>query len=116
MTGLVSGYGPVKAGVEIRQAGLFQLHLVDELAHLQAPVAEVDVAGDGVAHEAEQALQAVADDGRAQVADVHFLGDVPAAEIDHDAARRFDRARARARIGGDLFGALRQGLRPRASR
>lgn len=69
-------------GIEIDQAGLFVVEFGDEVAHLQAPVAEVRVAGHMVAEEAQQAAERVADHGRAKVTDMHGLGDVRAAEVD----------------------------------
>jgi hypothetical protein len=48
----------------------------DEDAELGAPVAEVVVAENGVAEGAVDALEGVADDGGADVGDVHRLGDV----------------------------------------
>ena len=55
---------------------------------MQAPVAEVDVADDGVAEVTVDALDALADDGRAEVADVQRLCDVRPAVVEHDGARR----------------------------
>ncbi len=69
--------------IEIDRRDAADRNLRDELAHLQAPVAHVNVAGDGPAIGAEQPLKTVADDGRAQMADMHGLGDVHAAEIEH---------------------------------
>ena len=54
--------GPAVVLVEIWQVGLLALQLGDELAHLQAPVAEMHVADHAVAHEAMEALQRVTDD------------------------------------------------------
>ncbi|MNS48254.1 hypothetical protein D3C72_808170 [compost metagenome] len=82
----------------------------DQQAHLEAPVAEVGVAPDGVAAEAEQPLQALADDGRAQVADVHRLGHIGAGVVDDDLARRrVQRGAGQGFVGGHLGGALGQG-------
>ena len=53
------------------------------------------VAGDVIAAETEQPFQALADDGAAQMADVHGLGHVRAAEVDDDLARIGDDRRAR---------------------
>ena len=74
---------PVERGIEIDQPRLLVLKLGDEVAHLQAPVAEVHVRDHRIAEEAQEALQRIADHRRAQVADMHGLGDVRAAEIDH---------------------------------
>jgi hypothetical protein len=72
-----------EVGVEIDRRELAVLDLGDQLAHLQAPIAQMHVAEDRPAIGAEQPLQAVADDGRAQMADMHGLGDIGAAEIQH---------------------------------
>ena len=70
---------------------------VNDLAELRAPVAEMVVRDDLVPDEPRHARQAIADDRRAQMADVHRLGDVRAAEVDDDAARLFRRRHAQAR-------------------
>ena len=73
-----------------------------KLAELRAPVADVVVADDAVAEQAQRALQRVADAGGADVADVHRLGDVGRAEInDHDFRRdRFGEKQMFAARGG----------------
>ena len=50
--------------------------VLDEHAEGRAPVADVVLAQHGVAEEAEDAGQRIADQGAAQVADVHLLGHV----------------------------------------
>ena len=55
---------------------------VDDHPELGAPVADVVVAGDVVAEEAEDADEGVADDRAAEVAHVHRLGDVGGREVD----------------------------------
>ena len=69
--------------VEIGQVGLALPQLGDDQAHLQAPVAQVDVADDRVAEVAVDALDALADDGRAQMADVQGLCHIGAAVVQH---------------------------------
>ena len=81
----------------------------DQQAHLEAPVAEVGVAGDVVAAQAEQPFQALADDGAAQVADVHGLGHVRAAVVDDHLARLDARGAGQFFIRRDLGRALGQG-------
>ena len=54
----------------------------DELAELRAPVANVVVANHLGAAEGQQTADGLADDGRAQVADVHLLGGVRGRIID----------------------------------
>ena len=56
------------------------------------------VADGSVADEAEQPLQAVADDRRAQVTDMHWLGDVGAAEIQDHGLGRVGLCHAEARV------------------
>jgi hypothetical protein len=52
------------------------VEVLDQHAELGAPVAEVVLADHVGAEEAQHADQAVTDDGRAQVTDVHLFGDV----------------------------------------
>ena len=63
---------------------MLRLHLRDNEAHLQAPVAEVDVADDVVAEEPVDALDGLSDDGASQVSDVQGLGDVRPAVVNDD--------------------------------
>jgi hypothetical protein len=83
----VLGIGPGEVGVKIKRRAPFQLDFRDQLAHLQAPVAQMHVADHRPAIGAVKPLQAIADDGGAQMADMHRLGDVGTAEIDHHGAR-----------------------------
>ncbi len=87
----------------------------DEDAELRAPIAEVIIGDDGVAKRAEDAVDGVADDGGADVADVHLLGGVRRGIIDDnllacarlgDAALRFGRERRE--LCGEPFGGDRQ--------
>ena len=55
---------------------------IDNHPKLRAPVAEVVVADRLVAEEFQGAVQAIADDGAADVAHVHRLGDVGGAVVD----------------------------------
>lgn len=55
-------------------------------AKLSTPIADVVVGDDLVAEEAGDAGEAIANDGGADVADVHRLGDVWRGEIEHDGA------------------------------
>ena len=59
----------------------------EQHAELRAPVAEVIVRDDPVAQQPQNARQRVAQDRRADVADVHRLGHVGRAEIHHHRAR-----------------------------
>ena len=54
---------------------------------LRAPVADVVVADDAMAEQAQRALERIADAGGADVADVHRLGDVRRTEIEDDGFR-----------------------------
>ena len=78
---------------------------VQEHAELRAPVAEVVVGDDAVAQEAQQPGQGVADDGAAQVADVHRFRHIRRAVIDDISARRGRRLDAQALVA-------RQGAQP----
>jgi hypothetical protein len=75
--------GAGEAAVEVGQVGPADLQLGDDHAHLQAPIAHMHVADHLVAGEDEQAPQRFADDGGAQMADMHGLGDVSAAVVHH---------------------------------
>ena len=68
--------------IEIDRRDAAMADLGDELAHLQAPVAQMHVAHDMPAIGAEQPLQRIADHRRAQMPDMHRLCDVRSAEID----------------------------------
>ncbi len=65
-------------------------HPHDEQAELRAPVAEVIVADHVVADRAQEPTDRVADDRRAEVSDVHLLGDVRARVVDDDLLGRVD--------------------------
>ena len=54
----------------------------NQLAHLQAPIAQMDIADHLPAIGAIKPLQAIADDGGTQMTHMHGLGDIGAAEID----------------------------------
>ena len=74
---LADGVGLQRGGVQVALPG-DQQH-----AELRAPIAQVIVGDDLVAQQPQRARQAIAQDGRADVADVHGLGHVGRAEI-HD--------------------------------
>ena len=76
--GIIAG----EVGIEVGEVGLTLLKLGDDQTHLQAPVTQVDVADDVIAQEAVQPLQAFADDGGAQMADVQGLCHVGSAVVD----------------------------------
>ena len=107
--------GPVelRAGclVERVGVGLDDVRLRGVLADLEevldqhpeggAPVADVVLPDDGVAEVLEGAGERVADDRRAQVADVHLLGDVGRGVVDRDDLGRLGgHAEPRVRLGG----------------
>ncbi len=73
--------------VEIRKVRLPSLELRDHQAHLQAPVAQVDVADDPVAVPADDPLDGLADDGAAEVSDVERFGHIGAAVVQDDGLR-----------------------------
>jgi hypothetical protein len=68
--------------------GVF-IEVLDEHAELGAPVAEVVLPDHVCAEEAEDAGQRVADDRRAQMPDVHFLGHVRRGVVDDGATAEF---------------------------
>ena len=74
---------------------------VEEHAELGAPVADVVVAHDAMPEEGGAAGEGVAEDGGADVADVHRLGDVGRAEVDEDGLRLLRGGDAEARVGGE---------------
>src|SRR5664280_849274 len=53
----------------------------EQFAELRAPIADVIVGDDAVAEQAQRAREAIAEDGRTNVADVHRLGDVRRTKI-----------------------------------
>ena len=87
------------------QRGAVQVTLPADQQHaeLRAPIAEVIVGDDLVAQQPQRARQTIAQDGRADVADVHGLGHVGRAEI-HDHGPRL-----RGRLEEEVF-AARGGL------
>ena len=75
--------------------------VLDEHAERAAPVADVVLADDVVADERQHAHERVADHRRAQVADVHLLGDVRRRVVDDDRALRRRLRHAEAVVGRD---------------
>src|SRR4029079_7769629 len=76
----------VADGELARRLGLPDVdEVLDEHAERRAPVPAVVLPDDGVAGVGEHAGQGVADHGRAQVPDVHLLGDVRMRVVDDDA-------------------------------
>ena len=83
--------GRVRAGevrVEVGQFWMPGLQLGDQLTDRHPPIPKMDVSVDIVTHQAEQALQALTDDGSPQMPDVHRLGHVGAAVVDEHLQRR----------------------------
>ena len=103
----------LRGAVEVFQVGQFTvgggwvfLHIGQQHAELGAPVANVVLADHLVAEEFEHAGDAVADDGRAQMANVHLFGQVGRGQIDHHALCRADLAHIQGGIGQGDFQAL----------
>ncbi len=101
--------GSLVEGVRVgdEQTGLVRAlpdveQVLDEHAERRAPVADVVLADDVVPQVLESASDRVADDGRAQVPDVHLLGDVGRGVVDGDVLRRLERD-ASALVGLDLL-------------
>jgi len=83
--------GPVE---EVRQVWTAPAGGHDEHAHLEAPVAEVDVSQHVVSRETEEARDGVPDDGCPEVPDVHSLGDVRPRIVHYYLERVLDRGHA----------------------
>lgn len=97
--GVAAQFGCVPGGV-----GMF-VEVLDEHPELGAPVAEVVLPYDIAAEEPQDAGDAVTDDRRTEVPDVHFLGDVGCRVVDDRAAARFGGADSEpvgCESGGDL--------------
>ncbi len=84
---------------------------VQDHSELRAPVADVVVGDDLEAEKAGDAADGISEDGRADVADVHRLGDVRRGEIDNHTLA-FSRFRgSEARVLDELFGVAGVGFR-----
>ena len=59
---------------------------VDHHPELRAPVADVIIANDVVPEELRDPRQRIAENGAANVTDMHRLGHIGRTEIDHDSA------------------------------
>ena len=106
--GSLRGVGAGVSLVKVAELRLPILQRGNHQTHLQAPVAEVGIADGLVAEEVLNALDALADDGRAQMADVQRLGHVGSAVVyDHGAGLRITR-NAEARHGTGLLQILCQ--------
>ena len=79
--------------VKIRQLRMAVADLGDDKAHLQAPVTQMNVAGDLIAAVPADPLQSIADDGRAQVSDVERFCDVRSAVVEDDFLRLISRGK-----------------------
>ena len=76
---------------------------LDENTELGAPVAEMVVGDNVVAESAEDAVDGVADHGRADMADMHLLGGVGRGIVDYDFLTRAGLGNSRP-VGGGQFG------------
>ncbi|MNO93814.1 hypothetical protein D3C76_854200 [compost metagenome] len=86
------------------------LQVSHQHAELGAPVADVVLTDHFVTEEFQYAGYAVANDGRAQVADVHLFGQVRCRQVDHGALRRASLAHANVSISQCGIEAVGQGL------
>ena len=77
---------------------------VDHHPELGAPIADVIVANDVVAEKGGDPRERVTQDGAANVADVHRLGDIRGAEVDDDAFLGFRARNAEAFVAEKLRG------------
>ncbi len=100
----------VAEGIEPELLGIALAFVAEEdHAEASAPVAEVIVGDDGVAEEAVDAREGVAENGAAEMSDVHFLGDVRAAVIEDDGLGFGDGGNAEPGVApalGDLVGEI----------
>ncbi len=89
-------------------------HLLHEHAELGAPVADVVLRDDGVAEGTQHAVEAVADDGGAEVAHVHLLGHIGRGVVDDDSLGMLLRRDTVRGVGEDRGGRLGEhgGLEP----
>ena len=86
--------GTLVGSVEVHQVRMAPAGGHDEHAHLEAPVAEVDVSQHLVSSETEEARDGVPDDGGSEVPDVHSLGDVRPRIVHYHLERVLDRGHA----------------------
>ena len=86
-----------QSGIEVEIAGPGFINLTPAAGLYSARANQI-------AAEAEQALKAVADNRGAQMADMHRLGHVRSAEVEHHHALALDSARAQPVVRGDLVG------------
>ena len=87
-------------GIKIGKLRMTLVNLLYNQAHLQSPVTHVDVSNDLVAEEAVNALDALSDDGRAQMSHMERLGHIGAAIVEHNGLGRSLRLHAEGRRGG----------------
>ena len=85
------------------------LPAIEHHAELRAPVADVIIRDDAMPKEPRHARQTVADDGAADVADVHLLRHIGCGEINHDGLR-LRRAHAELFIRQERPYACREGI------
>ncbi len=103
LTGLHAGLAGLHGGTLGGGGQLARVldQVLDEHAELGAPVADVVAADHLLTGELQHPHDRVADHGRAQVADVHLLGDVRLGVVDHRGAGRLGERHAEAgRVGG----------------
>ena len=101
---------PGVALVKIDQLRLAVPKFLDDQAHLQAPVAQMHVADHVVAQEIAQALDALADHGRAQMAHVQRLGHIGPTVVHDDGLRLFRLLQAQLLTSGHPLHVVRQEL------
>ena len=75
----------------------------DQHAELGAPVAHVVLADNLVAKEAQQAHHGIANNGGAQVANVHFFGEIGRGVVDHYRVGGIDTRYAEAFVVGGVL-------------
>src|SRR5262245_31537587 len=79
---------------------------INDHSELRAPITEMIVADNRVAKKLQRAIEAFANDGGSNVADVHRLGNVRGTEINYIRARLFCQRYANSLIGDGRRGVL----------
>ena len=93
---------PIEVGKRHRRIAVLFDRIGDH-PHLQAPITDVILPNHPMTDERKNSRETIADDRPAQVADMHFLGDVRPGIIDHDRLRNFSGDNPESLISRDRF-------------
>ena len=85
------------------------LPTVDDLAELGAPVADVVVGDDAMTEATRDPGQGIPEDGAADVADMHRLGDIRRTEVDEDGTGSSGRLHTQANIAAEVVHGIGKG-------